>query len=716
MAEAAITAVINKTVEIAKNLVIETGSRLYHLQENVSWIERQMRTLQSFLKDAESKKASSHEVANLIITIRDLAQDVEDILDTYLPEIEPTTLRADSSVSSALLLLYVMASKPIISPWKSRKLRKEQQRLKFPGRLFLRAPHESKIFGRERILKKLEAETLREDEGSVIISVVRPAGVGKTTVAKRVYRQVKNEFEVSAIVYVSQEPRLGELLLDIAKQVGLNEDKMKENLEYNLYLLLQDKSYVILLDDVWDAKTWDSLRYILPSNSENGSRIIVTSRYVDVGRYINGEGSLIQLSLLDKNEGKELFFDLILPTSEEALQLALKDIGEKIVERCGGLPLAIVVAVGLFQARERSKHAWDQVLQSMSKGAENDCSKILALSYQDLQTELKPLFLYFGIFPEDREILVSELMQTWVAEKFIRVDGFIQAESIVEANIEKLISRNLIQVSRTRWDGRIRSVRIHDLLHSLCIQVAEDNNFFCTLSNLGIGISWFCFNCNKELFKFMKRNTSDLTFLRILIIENEGEGIHLPGGITKLSSLSYLRLKGTFRAIPSGIGSLKRLVTLEITVSVKFGALVPASILQMKYLKHLVLSSVRISPLRVYLKRRSCPTNRVKVALQNLETLDFNNGDGYITPGSFKKLSNLRMLRVFGADRQTFEILSDTTPLLQKLENLRVKLYFGRGDMSRLDLSRYQYVVKLHIFLDTNIAVTRTIVFPPNLV
>ncbi|KAK4415029.1 ToMV resistance protein Tm-2(2) [Sesamum alatum] len=706
MAEAAITAVINKTVEIAGNLVTETGSRIYHLQENVSWIERQMRSLRSYLKDAESKKANSHEVANLIITIRDLAQDVEDILDTYLAEIESHNTKGRFQFlkcASSALCYGVKANNFALEIEKIKKRAAELEvsrvncgievdanagagtdaDLWHSRKLFLRAPHESKIFGRERILEKQEVEMLREDKGSIIISVVGPAGVGKTTVAKRSYRKVKNEFEVSAIVYVSQEPRLGELLLDIAKQVGLSEDKMKENLEYNLYLLLQEKRYVILLDDIWDVKTWDSLRYIFPSNSENGSRIIVTSRYVDVGRYISGEGSLIQLNLLDKDEGTELFFDLILPTSEESLPPAVKDIGEKIVERCGGLPLAIVVAVGLLRARERSKHAWSQVLQSMSKGSENDCSKILALSYLDLPRVKTSLPL--------------------------------------------------------RWNVPRRS---------LCIQVAEDNNFFCTLGNLGsVGFAsivrrvtsnscgssehasryirtpkkthalLFFGEDNKELFRFMKRNTTDLTFLPILIIENEGEGIHLPSEITNLSGLSYLRLRGTFRAIPSGIGRLKSLVTLEITVSVKFGALVPTSILRMKYLKHLVLRSFRIDHLGVYLKRRSCPMDRVKVALQNLETLEFNNVDWYLTPSSFKKLSNLRKLCIFSADRQTFEILSDTTPLLQKLEDLKMQHYnFGTAHMPRLDLSRYQYMVKLHIWFDTGISITSTILFPPNLV
>ncbi|KAL0404085.1 UNVERIFIED_CONTAM: ToMV resistance protein Tm-2(2) [Sesamum radiatum] len=137
--------------------------------------------------------------------------------------------------------------------------------------------------------------------------------------------------------------------------------------------------FLIFLDDVWDFKTWDSLSNILLTNPRTGSRIIVTSRYKDVGRYIGGESSLISLDLLGEEEGKELFFDLIMATSKEALLPELRDI-EKIMERCGGLPLAIVLVVGLLRARERSIQAWKQVPESMSQGVEKTCLEILALS------------------------------------------------------------------------------------------------------------------------------------------------------------------------------------------------------------------------------------------------------------------------------------------------------------------------------------------------
>ncbi|KAG8362653.1 hypothetical protein BUALT_BualtUnG0054300 [Buddleja alternifolia] len=629
MAEAAVATVVVKAVEIAGKLISGRANQSYNLQENISWIESQMRFLQSYLKDAESKKKGSHEVANLIISIRDLAYDVDDILDTYLPEIQShshnTRERFHFLKHASCICFGVKTNKFVVEIEKIKKRAAELQvcrrncgitvdsnaagpssdadDLWGSRKLFLHAP-ESKIFGRGETLQKLDKEMVRKNINRCrIVSVVGPRGVGKTTVAKRIYHKAKNEFQSAAMVYISQEPKVGELLLDIAKQVGLTKDERKDDLEKNLYSFLKDKRYIG-----------------------------------------GGESSLIPLNILSENEGRELFFDLIFSASEEPLPPVLKDIGEEIVVRCGGLPLALVVAVGMLQSKERNKHAWNEVLASMKEGDENDCLNILALSYQDLPAELKPFFLYFGVFPEDHELFISELTRLLLAEKLIQDDGVRKLDNIVEAHIDKLIARNLIQVCRRRSDGRVRSCRIHDLLHKLCIQMAEDSNFFSTRNDLlQSAILPFCVaaQCRgpsldaaarrrgtplmprscEELFKFVKRNASDLRFLSLLTIEVEGVEFHLPDEIANLSGLKYFKLRGEFIVLPPSISRLKKLETLEV----RSGVMVPRSALEMNHLKHLFLFDYLVK-LHLFMNAMikgstEFPPNLVKITFESIYIL-----------------------------------------------------------------------------------------------
>ncbi|KAL0381952.1 UNVERIFIED_CONTAM: ToMV resistance protein Tm-2 [Sesamum calycinum] len=757
-AEGATIRAIFKAAEIGGKLMVGTGSQIYNLEENIRWTERKMRSLHSYLKDADSKRSTSHEVANLIIDIRDLAEDVVDILHKYFPDTESHSSKGASSFLS-------FGAKAISFGLEIKKIKKRvddieistvrcgvtavanagaviDAKLQDSRKSFLHAPGESKIVGREGILRNLEEEIISEDSRLIIKSIVGPAGVGKTTVGKRVYGRTENRFDVSARVYVSQVPNLAELLLDIADQVGLSKEKVEKDLERNLYSLLQEKRFLIFLDDIWYTQTWDSLLIsFLPTNSENGSRIMVTCRYDDVGRYIGGERSLVPLDILGEKEGMELFFDSILQPYEEPLPPVLREIGEWISERCGGLPLAIVVMAGLLKRKERSTHAWKEVQTSMSQGVEKTCLEILALSYQDLPTELKPLFLYFGMFPEDSEIFVNGLIDAWVAEKLIKPDGSRKPESIAEASIDEFISRNLIQVSRRRSDGRARSLRIHDVLHTLCINLAEENNFFCILHKLktidtapivrritctssepvGHRVpekvrSSLCFGGgHHELLKFLKRNALDLSFLQILIIEmGRGQENNLPDEIANLSGLIYLKLKGRFTSgIPSGLSNLKNLLTLMVR-SLSSRVHITGRILQMKQLKHLTLQNVSFDIDSLSAKPQY--PKGVEVVLPNLETLDFDDVEGYyFTPYSFNE-SKLRKLRTRQVPRQPLSFLSDAKPSLQNLEDLKLGHCFEDEmgvSVPRLDLSSYQYLVRLHL---ERFPSRCQINFPPNLV
>ncbi|KAH0686564.1 hypothetical protein KY290_037838 [Solanum tuberosum] len=139
----------------------------------------------------------------------------------------------------------------------------------------------------------------------------------------------------------------------------------------------------------------------------------------------------------------------------------------------------------MLRARERTERAWNRVLDSMGHKVQDACAKVLALSYNDLSIALRPCFLYFGLYPEDHEIRAFDLTNMWIAEKLIVVNSGNrrEAESLAEDILNDLVSRNLIQVAKMTYDGRISRCRIHDLLHSLFVDLAKESNFFHTEHN-----------------------------------------------------------------------------------------------------------------------------------------------------------------------------------------------------------------------------------------
>ncbi|KAL7169083.1 hypothetical protein ACSBR2_034168 [Camellia fascicularis] len=141
----------------------------------------------------------------------------------------------------------------------------------------------------------------------------------------------------------------------------------------------------------------------------------------------------------------------------------LEPLGKQMAHECGGLPLAIVVLAGVLLKKEKTSHWWSKVSCSVSSFVTEHTDRILELSYDNLPHHLRPCFLYFGLFPKDFEIPTRQLVRLWIAEGFVeKKDGE---------------TMNLIQVSKRRFDGTIKTCCIHDLLHDHCIKKAKEDKF-----------------------------------------------------------------------------------------------------------------------------------------------------------------------------------------------------------------------------------------------
>ncbi|PIN19071.1 Apoptotic ATPase [Handroanthus impetiginosus] len=749
MADVVITAVINKAVDMGAKMIMEESSRLYWLQDDIRWLEQEMRHMQSYLENAEAKKITNPNVVNFIKDIRDLLCDVEDILDIFLPLMESHRSSSLLKRMSTCFLPYGWTSGEF-----SREIEKIKRRVKGidavrrrygvvedisrtggvsnvdPRTIRLHAD-DPIIVGFEQDIKELKSKL----EEHHFVSVVGMPGIGKTTLAKKVFKGIKDNFDCSASVVVSQEPNITSLLRDIAKQVGLEKEKQEENLEVNLYSFFQGKRYVVFLDDIWDVKGWDSLKMCFPISSESASRIIITSRNSGVGRYIGSDNSLHQLRPFDDSKGWELFSKLIMPTKKK-FDSELEMIGRQIVKKCGGVPLAIVVIVGMLRERGISEFSWNGVLHSIGENASDEYSQIFGLSYKDLPTFLKPCFLYFGNFPEDYEFSSSEVVRLWMAEKFIpRVGGDWEPEDVGVDYIGKLEARNLIQVVKRGHDGRVKKFRIHDLLHSLCVNMGREIDFINTIADLQPGStkrvrrltvhhdsaienekliyrmtklrSLFHVKFdNKTQINHLNNMLGRLKLLQVLILEFR-VNVYIPYQIRSLNQLNCLEIRSTVDVkIPWSIQNLKNLQTLDLGEC--YFVRLPIGIWNMKQLRHLILCFNEIDS---YLMRLPCQCQQVQVLLPNLQTLVATKCS-VLKPTWLLKFSNLRELVLAMVTPEIMEVLCGPEPISKKLEVLCCSS-LDYSMAKRVSLVKYERLMKLKL---QNMRMQQPLDLPPTLI
>ncbi|XWS37209.1 hypothetical protein CRYUN_Cryun19dG0023600 [Craigia yunnanensis] len=762
MAEHIVSLVIEN---IASQLVDEAVS-LARVSDQVEWIRGELRRMLCFLKDADAKQDGDERVQNWVADIREVAYDTEDAIDIYILKMMQ---RKEKGPIIRFFKRYPCCFNEFIARY---KLNKQINRIKMKihdiscsrstygienigkgGTSFAvnslcerrrSYPHPSEeeiIVGTEKDINILEDQLINGELSLSIISIIGMAGLGKTTLAKKIYcgSNVNKYFDSCAWIYVSQEYKAGELLRDLCKKVmGLRKvdiEKMhREEMEEELSSFLEQRRYIVVFDDIWNKEVWDDLKLVFP-DMKNGSRIIFTTRYRDVALHADPRTQPHELCLLsDEDSWKLLSKKICLEwNAMTSLPAWTEELGKEIVKKCRGLPLAIVVLGGVLSRREATFEEWLKVLQSAHWQLLQDpaqCIDILALSYHDLPYYLKPCFLYFGLFPEDFEISARRLVLLWVAEGFVQLRDQEPLEDVAEDYLVELVGRSMVHIAAKKLNGRIKTIRIHDLLKELAIKKGKEDRFFdiihgdvkdCFLTrprrlSTTFGItpntrnssrirSLLFFNNNEPRLKDLKK----LKLLRVLDLESVHIGL-LDSDVGKLIHLRYLGLGGTWlKRLPSSICNLLNLQTLDLRSTLVEP--IPVFIWKLPELKHLYFNE----NIEMIVKPPK------DVSLLDLQTLQgICIGKTSSVEIGLDKLTTLRQLGLFGHLILQEEALSRWIFNSKGLQSLKLEAraisedIIGATVPGFMDFSSHIYLNKLYLggFMHKLFDVQG---FPPNL-
>ncbi|PRQ48971.1 putative P-loop containing nucleoside triphosphate hydrolase, leucine-rich repeat domain, L [Rosa chinensis] len=167
-----------------------------------------------------------------------------------------------------------------------------------------------------------------------------------------------------------------------------------------------------------------------------------------------------------------LFIKRAFKKGEEQHYQHLIEIGEDIVKKCGGVPLA-VTTVGSMLYLNRERHHWLRVIDDDMWSIGNDnILPALKLSYDALPQHLKPCFAFCSLFPKDYVFNSQLLVSLWMAQGYLKTSMKNEDfEHIGEEYIRQFCSRSLFQVE---IDVKTAiAFKIHDLVHDLVISVAQ---------------------------------------------------------------------------------------------------------------------------------------------------------------------------------------------------------------------------------------------------
>uniref|UniRef100_A0ACD5TAU7 Uncharacterized protein n=1 Tax=Avena sativa TaxID=4498 RepID=A0ACD5TAU7_AVESA len=527
-----------------------------------------------------------------------------------------------------------------------------------------------------------------------IVSIVGFGGLGKTPLAKALYDKVSKTYDYQGFVPVGQnqctKKVLSDILFELDKELHKAAERLDERQLINqLQEVLARKRYFIVIDDLWDIPTWETIRHAF-MDSHPDSRIIITTRNHDVA---TNAGGIYRMKPLSDDNSKMLFHTRTCGAEGVSQDNQQDEVINKILKKCAGVPLAIISIASLLVAKPSAD--WSKVYDAIGFGDEDseviqNTRKILSFSYYDLRPYLKTCLLYLGMYPEDKFIQKKSLIWRWVSERFVLDKKGIGSYEKAESYYNELVNKSLIREEIRYYDEE--GCRVHDmvldLIHTMSAEVnfitvhdRRDNHIMSSPSGQSNRVHRLALHGAKvehnpsikmghvRSFNAIMCTGSGMPplsifkVLRVLVIEDcvLSEGISIKH-LGKLTQLRYLGLVNTSVQLPEDIG--RDLKFLEI-LDVRGGSIseLPPSVGELQKLRCLLAD--KGTRMKGEIGKLTC-----------LEELQLEHADK--VPNFFRDVGKLTKLRVLyicldQLEHTTAKVLAMSLLNLHKIQDLFIQ-------------------------------------------
>ncbi|KAK1282822.1 putative disease resistance protein RGA3 [Acorus calamus] len=676
----------SRIFDVVTNMAKEEVMLLLGIKGDLERLAERLDMFKAYLQDAQRRGVQDRSVSLWLKKLRDAMYDADDIIDECEAkgvELQKQSASASSMVRCCYPSLLSCFRKVVFRHDIGYKIKGVNARLDFifkeksdlslnplarhdeddvlsratrASRQTIPLNLESEVVGIEDDVTSLVNILLDEGKAKdVVLAIVGMGGIGKTTLAQTVFNdgRIQAQFDVKIWTCVTQHYSDVDLLKQIIRSAEGSHGDAQESAELSLLVekTVRNKRLFLVLDDVWVARFWvDLMRFPLQRGTAK-SRILVTTRNELVAREM-GAIHFHNVNLLSDKTGLLMLCKIVF--GNEGVEQSVREIGERIVEKCHGLPLAIKTVAGVLKTKPRSVREWEKVLHSeiwSSSEIPNEILPALYLSYQDLPSRLKQCFTYCSLFPKGCKLARYFVVQYWISEGFVLANGDMSLEEVGEEYFKELVKRCLFNIDPLYVNETVCTM--HDLIRDLATSMADGEYFTGGLQGL-IDVSIkprHASIVDDEVTTIPNAITVHESLRTILLVTPQWKNIQ-EDLFEKLRRLRVLNLSDTkIENLPRNIGNLIHLRNLnvsrtrikELPESVALLVNLQFMLIQdCEHLHHLPNGIVQLRKLRS-LDLLGTPLSKMPLGIGRLE--DLRGLQGFVVTTNEDNSSNMEELK-----------------------------------------------------------------------
>uniref|UniRef100_A0A7N2MY63 Uncharacterized protein n=1 Tax=Quercus lobata TaxID=97700 RepID=A0A7N2MY63_QUELO len=561
MADAILYGVVQTIIESLGSSTLNQIGSIWGVNDELEKMKNTISTIQAVLEDAEKQQVKNHQVKDWLMKLRDAAFDADDLLSefsTYVLQQEVMDgheivkkERTFFSSSNQLVFGNEMAGK--LSAMRERFNDIASDRNNFQ---LIERPLETRAVSRERethsFVRDKEVIGREEDKKAIIgqlqdsdvkenvsfISIVGIGGLGKTTLAQYVYNDkiVKAHFELKIWVCVSDVFDVKTIVENIIISATRKkpESLIMEHLQIELREILNQKMYLLVLDDVWNEneETWGKLRTLL-LDGKRGSKVVITTRTKLVA-HITSPMSQYSLKGLSEDQSWSLLKQMAFEEGQETINTNFKAIAQGFIQSPDEDLLLVDVADDYFK-----ELLWRSFFQEAEEDEGKNRSKLVKAN------KIRTFILVYNNWAYDQGRIEESSL-----EKLISSFRFLRALDLHGLNM-KMLPDTI---------GTLMHLKYLDLSSNHIEILPSSITKLVNLQTLKL------FQCTK--LRELPVRIQKMVSLKHLDLEDCENLTHMPPGLGQLTSLQTLNLFVVSNGSSRGLVELNKLNDLRGNIKI----------------------------------------------------------------------------------------------------------------------------------------------------